>query len=126
MYGEWFYTTDYGIFGHEVKATEISPPDNLTQWIRQLFKDTFKSLINKDLAIDIEKYQGVLEHALSKVDFSVGIDIYMLPSKLNLAIGKKEGYNNKIIVNNTGMKIGSNKDINRNHKKFPVVKCGLT
>ena len=122
MYGEWFYTTDYGIFGHEVKATEISPPDNLTQWIRQLFQDTFKSLINKDLAIDIEKYQGVLEHALSKVDFSVGIDIYMLPSKLNLAIGKKEGYNNKIIVNNTGMKIGSNKDINRNHKKFPVVK----
>ena len=122
MYGEWFYTTDYGIFGHEVKATEISPPDNLTQWIRQLFKDTFKSLINEDLAIDIEKYQGVLEHALSKVDFSVGIAIYMLPSKLNLAIGKKEGYNNKIIVNNTGMKIGSNKDINRNHKKFPVVK----
>ena len=33
MYGEWFYTTDYGIFGHEVKATERSPPDNLTRWI---------------------------------------------------------------------------------------------
>ena len=33
MYGDWFYTTDYGIFGHEVKATERSPPDNLTQWI---------------------------------------------------------------------------------------------
>ena len=24
---------DYGIFGHEVKATERSPPDNLTRWI---------------------------------------------------------------------------------------------
>ena len=89
---------------------------------QQLFKDAFKSLINEDLSIDIKKYQGVLEHALSKVDFSVGIGIYMLPSNLNLAIGKKEGYNNKIIVNNTGMKIGSNKDINRDHKKFPVVK----
>ena len=33
MYGEWFYATDYGIFGHEVKATERSPPDNLTRWI---------------------------------------------------------------------------------------------
>ena len=22
-----------GIFGHEVKATERSPPDNLTRWI---------------------------------------------------------------------------------------------
>ena len=169
MYGEWFYTTDYGIFGHEVKATERSPPDNLTRWVitlskgfarkgikkisksvmayvylvfsfqaqamstivgnsapavdaQQLFKDTFKSLINEDLSIDIEKYQGVLEHALSKIDFSVGIGIYMLPSNLNLNIGKTKGYNNKILVSNTGMKIGSNKDINRDHKKFPVVK----
>ena len=29
MYGDWFYTTDYAIFGHEVKATERSSPDNL-------------------------------------------------------------------------------------------------
>ena len=85
---------------------------------QQLFKDTFKSLINEDLSIDIEKYQGVLEHALSKVDFSVGTGIYMLPSNLNLNIGKKKGYNNKILVSNTGMKIGSNKDIN-SHKKLP-------
>ena len=33
MYGDWFYTTDYGIFGHEVKATERSPPDNHIRWI---------------------------------------------------------------------------------------------
>ena len=57
----------------------------------------------------------MLEHALSKVDFSVGI--YMLPSNLNLSIAKTKGYNNKILVSNTHMKIGSNKDINRNHKK---------
>ena len=33
MYGDWFYTTDYAIFGHEVKAEERSPPDNLTRRI---------------------------------------------------------------------------------------------
>ena len=33
MHRDWFYTTDYGIFGHEVKATERSPTDNLTRWI---------------------------------------------------------------------------------------------
>ena len=33
MYGDWFYTTDYAIFGHEVKATERSPPGSLTRWI---------------------------------------------------------------------------------------------
>ena len=143
MYGDWFYTTDYGIFGHEVKATERSPPDNLTRWIitnvylvltsqvqarssivgnsapavdaQQVFKSTFKALINEDysIGIDIERYQGVLEHALSKVDFSVGIGIYMLPSNLNLSIGKTKGYNNKILVSNTDMKIGSNRDINK-------------
>ena len=165
MYRDWFYTTDYVIFGHEVKTTERSLPDNLTRWIitqskgftrkgieqisrsvrayvylvltsqvqarssivgnsapavdaQQLFKDTFKSLINEDLPIDIKKYQGVLEHALSKVDFSVGIGIYMLPSNLNLSIGKTKGYNNKILVSNTGIKICSNRDINSNHKKI--------
>ena len=33
MHGDWFYMTGYGIFGHEVKATKRSPPDNLTRWI---------------------------------------------------------------------------------------------
>ena len=33
LYGDWFYTTYYGIFGHEVKAAERSPPDNFTRWI---------------------------------------------------------------------------------------------
>ena len=169
MHGDWLYTTDFGIFGHEVKATERSPPDNLTRWIitrpegftrkgieqiirsvrayiylvltsqaqvrssivgnsapavdaQKVFKGTFKALIKEDysIGIDIEKYQGVLEHALSKVDFSVGIGIYMLPSNLNLDIGKTKGYNNKILVSNTDMKIGSNRDINRDHKKLTL------
>ena len=42
----------------------------------------------------------------------------MLPSNLNLNIGKTKEYNNKILVSNTGMKIGSNRDINRDHKKL--------
>ena len=64
----------------------------------------------------------MLKHALSKVDFSVGTGIYMLPSNLNLSIGKTKGYNNKILVSNTGMKIASNRDINKDRKKMPVVK----
>ena len=116
MYGDWFHTTDYGIFGHEVKAIEKSPPDNVMRWIitkskdftrkgieqisrsvrvyvylvltsqvharssivgnsapavdaQKVFKSTFNALINEDysIGIDIEKYQGVLEHALSKI-----------------------------------------------------------
>ena len=87
---------------------------------QQVFKGTFKALINEDysIGIDIESYQGVLEHALSKVVFPVGTGIYMLPSNLNLNIGQPKGYNNKILVSNTDMKIGSDRDINRDHKKL--------
>ena len=88
---------------------------------QQVFKSAFKALIsNRDysIGVDIFQHQGVLEHALSKIDFSVGMGIYMLPSNLNLNIGKKKGYKNKILVSNTDMKIGSNKDINKDHKKI--------
>ena len=44
----------------------------------------------------------------------------MLPSDLNLNIEKTKGYNNKILVSNTSMKNGSNKDINKDHKKLPI------
>ena len=91
---------------------------------QKVFNSAFKALINEDysIAIDIERYQGVLEHALSKVDFSMGTSMYMLPSNLNLSVGKAKGQNNKILVSNTGMKIGSNRDINKDRKKLPVVK----
>ena len=91
--------------------------------VQQAFKSALKALINEgnySIAIDISQYQGVLEHGLSKGDFSVGTAIYMLPSNLNLNIGKKKGYNNKISVSNTDMKTGSNRDMNKDHKKLPL------
>ena len=33
MYGDWFYTTGYGIFANEVKVTRRPPPYNLIRWI---------------------------------------------------------------------------------------------
>ena len=37
---------------------------------QKVFKSMFKALINEDysISVDIERYQGVLEHTLSKVD----------------------------------------------------------
>ena len=101
-----------GIVGNSAPAVDV----------QQVFKGMLKALISKDYSIgnDVERYQEVLEHALSKLDFSVGTGIYMLPSDLNLSIGKTKRYNNNLLVSNTDMKIGSNKDINKDHKKFPV------
>ena len=88
----------------------------------RVFNSTFKALINDGYSIgtNIERYQGVLEHALSKVYFPVERGIYMLPCDLNLSIGKTKGYNNKILVNNPDMKIGPNKGKNKYHKKLSV------
>ena len=44
---DWFYTTDYATFGHEVQATERSPPDNLTRWIMTQSKGFTKKGIEK-------------------------------------------------------------------------------
>ena len=94
---------------------------------QKVIKSMFKAIINEDYSIckDIERYQGVLEHALSKVDFSVVTGIYMLPSNFNLNIGRAKGYNNKILLSNTDMKIGSNRDINKDHKRLAVAKAGV-
>ena len=46
----------------------------------------------------------------SKLDFSLGTGIYMLPSNINLSIGKMVRYNNKILISNSDMKIDSKKD----------------
>ena len=91
---------------------------------QQALNSTFKALIHKDysIGINIERCQRVLEHALSKVDFSVGTVIYVLPSDLKLSMGNTKGYNNKILVSNRDMKIDidSNKDINKGDKELPV------
>ena len=47
MHGDWFYTTDYAIFGNKVKATERSPLDNLTRWIMTQSKNFTKNGIEK-------------------------------------------------------------------------------
>lgn len=69
-------------------------------------------MINKDYSIgtDDDKYQSILEYALSKKDFSISRDIYLLPSNLNLSKRKTVQYNNKVLNITTGIKSNSNKD----------------
>ena len=87
-------------------------------------KSTFNALINEEysICVDINRYQSAFEHVLSKSGFLNRYrHIYILPSNLSLNIEKTAGYNNKILVSNTDMKTGSNRNINRvevYHKKF--------
>ena len=54
---------------------------------QQVFKSTFDALINETYSItgvDTERYQGISVHALSKVEFSIGASIHILPGNSNL------------------------------------------
>ena len=53
-----------------------------------------------------------MQYARSKVDYMIGEFIYMLPSNMNLWIGKIKNYNNKILISSPSFKIGTNLKIN--------------
>ena len=65
------------------------------------FLNNFEDIVNRrvDIKEDIKRYQDPLSYASSKVDYSVGENLYMLPSDMNLKIRSgTAGYNNKILV----------------------------
>ena len=63
------------------------------------FLDNFENVVNRrvDIREDIKRYQDTLSYTTSKVDYSVGQNIYMLPSDMNLKLKTDTvGYNNKV------------------------------
>ena len=77
-----------------------------------------------DIREDIKKYQDTLSYASSKVDYSVGERIYMLPSDINLKIKTGSvGYNNKILVSDGNFSLGKNENVNLT---TPVMKSHKT
>ena len=66
-----------------------------------------------DIREDIKRYQETLSYASSKVNYSVGESIYMIPSNMNLKIRSgTAGYNNKILVSDGNFILGKNEKVN--------------
>ena len=91
-----------------------------------------------DICKDIKCYQDTLSYTSSKVDYSVGEHLYMLPSDMTLKIRPGTvGYNNKILVSNEKFILGKNEKVNsletpaiKNHKtnslETPTIKSHKT
>ena len=89
------------------------------------FLNNFEDIVNRrvDIREDIKHYKDTLNYASSKVDYSVGENLYMLPSDMNLKIrsGTAE-YNNKILVSDEKFSLRKNENVNltvpaiKNHK----------
>ena len=66
-----------------------------------------------DIAEAIDRYEKVLQNAMSKVDFVFGFGLYMSPSDMLLRIDQNTaGYNNKIIIAEEDLMLGLNSSIN--------------
>ena len=104
------------------------------------FLNNFEDIVNRRVNIqeDIKHYQDTLSYASSKVDYSVGENIYMIPSDMNLKIRSGTvGYNNKILISDEKFILGKNEKVNsletpaiKNHKtnslETPTIKSHET
>ena len=88
------------------------------------FLINFGNFVNRrvDIQEDIKRYQDALSYALSKVDYSVGENLFMLPGDMELKIktGTVVGYNNKILVSGGKFILGKNEKVNS--LEVPVMK----
>ena len=96
------------IVGHEARNLDA----------QRVFLNTFEDVVARRVSIpeDIQRFQKTLQYARSKVDYVIGELVYMLPSDMNLQIGKIKNYNNKILVSSPNFNIGTNLKINLDDK----------
>ena len=86
---------------------------------QRAYLHTFEDIVNRrvDYHEDIKRYEDTLNYASSKVDYSVGEGLYMLPSNMKLSIRPGVvGYNNKIMISR-GLALGTNKEINKQNEQ---------
>ena len=96
------------------------------------FLNNFENVVNRRVNIqeDIKHYQDTPSYTSSKVDYSIGENIYMLPSDMNLKIKTGTvGYNNKILVSDGKFSLGKNDEVNalakKSHKYSKTNSLGL-
>ena len=79
------------------------------------FLNNFENVVNRRVNVqeDIKHYQNTLSYASSKVNYSVGENLFMLPSNMELRIRLGTvGYNNKILVSDGKFNLGKNDEVN--------------
>ena len=97
---------------------------------QRIFYDNLDDVINKTISLkaEIGRYQSTLKYARSTLDYSVGKELYILPSDMLLKPLNQmiDGYNDNIIVNISGFELGKQhkltlKQAAAKHDQKPVV-----
>ena len=91
---------------------------------QKVFLNTFENMIDSrvDIPEDIQRFRNTLQYVRSKVDYAIGEYIYLLPSDMNLRIGKIKSYYNQILISSpsSSFEIGSSLKINLDDGKADV------
>ena len=98
-------STRFGIVGNTVSALTA----------QKAFLNNFENVVNRrvDIHEGIKRHQDTLSCASSKVNYSVGENIYMLRRDMNLKIKTGTvGYNNKSLVSNGKLSLRKNEKVN--------------
>ena len=99
------------------------------------FLNNFENVVNRkvDIQEDVKRYQETLSYASSKVDYSVGENLFMLPSNMELRIRSGTvGYINKILISDGKFNLGKNDEVNlvvpatKNHKTNSIKPTTIT
>ena len=116
----------YLILSSQVSArSEIVENTASALTAQSAFLNNFEDIVNRrvDIREDIKRYQDTFSYTSSKADYSVGENLYMLPSDMNLKIRSGTvGYNNKILLSDGNFSLGKNENVNlmvpaiKNHK----------
>ena len=82
---------------------------------QQNFVDLLESSVKSLFSIPegIQKYQDAIANTNARINYAVGIGLYMIPADLVLKVGVIQKYNNNIIIADDSVEIGENEDLNR-------------
>src|SRR5271165_7042947 len=81
---------------------------------QQYFVDLLEQNIKSQFSIpeSIAQYENSITKTNSKIDYAVGIGLYLMPTDLVLKVGSIQKYNNYIVTAKDGVRIGHNENLN--------------
>ena len=102
-------------YAYLILSSQASPRSSIIEnsgsslTAQSAFLNNFENVVNRRVNIqqDIKRYQETLSYASSKVGYSIGEHLFMLPIDMELRIKTGTvGYNNKILVSDGNFSLG--------------------
>ena len=75
------------------------------------------SIVLKNISNSIQRYQAAIADTKTRLDFAVAQGVCLMPSRMVINTESIVGYNNMLVISDETMKLGVNKNVNRESHK---------